>query len=777
MTTILIKKKDTAGVPAPGDLTNAAGGTEIAVNTATKRIYTKDSGGNVVELGTNPSAITGNLLFSPDNTLDIGASGTSRPRSMFLGTNITVGSLTSTRVPYASTGGLLVDSANLTFDGSTLVASNLTDSSLTSGRVTYATTGGNLTDSANFTFNGTDLTVSGAVNAGTINATTLDLTNLEVTNIKAKDGTAGMQIADSTGVVSFTANPVLSGGTANGVAYLNGSKVLTTGSALTFDGSNLTAATSALYPNITIASSGNNAIFGFKINNTGTGGVDWRVEQGRSAVGDFNISAPGVYGSPLYAINAASTAHYWSTTTGEQMRLTSTGLGIGTSSPASRLHVNASSSGGGGIFGRESFNYATVSTLGSSVDAVFGGGVIASATTGEVVKTVANDAHYIKMQISDGITFHTNITGAAGTSVARGTNERMRITSAGNVGIGTSSPNARLSVRTTGAQVDVSSSATDVTFEAIDRAAITNAVDTRFYTRNGTFQWHNSSYAERMRLDASGNLGIGTSSPNALIHTLGADGTTADLARFQQTNQGNLLIQSQQGNQSLGGANGILFSNATGNMGWRTNASSGSAQLLLSTSGLLGVGVTSPATTVDIYGATNSDLQLSAGGTVKLYAQANTTNAYGAFGTITNHALVFLTNATEKARITSGGDLLVGTSTAGGSLTNTARATVGISSTYNGTAVAPNNTTIAIFTAPTNNGAAYMLTATIEGPDTPSSYTCVGILRTSGTGSNPNYTALATASTASVTLSGTTVQYIQSSGVEQPVKWSILRIV
>jgi len=170
-------------------------------------------------------------------------------------------------------------------------------------------------------------------------------------------------------------------------------------------------------------------------------------------------------------------------------------------------------------------------------------------------------------------------------------------------------------------------------------------------------------------------------------------------------------------------------------------------------------------------------LQLSAGGTVKLYAQANTTNAYGAFGTITNHALVFLTNATEKARITSGGDLLVGTSTAGGSLTNTARATVGISSTYNGTAVAPNNTTIAIFTAPTNNGAAYMLTATIEGPDTPSSYTCVGILRTSGTGSNPNYTALATASTASVTLSGTTVQYIQSSGVEQPVKWSILRIV
>jgi hypothetical protein len=105
MTTILIKKKDTAGAPSAGDLTNAAGGTEIAVNTATKRIYTKDSGGNVVELGTNASTstiadltvtntltvsgtVTSNLIFT-DNTYDIGASGATRPRNLFLAGNIT----------------------------------------------------------------------------------------------------------------------------------------------------------------------------------------------------------------------------------------------------------------------------------------------------------------------------------------------------------------------------------------------------------------------------------------------------------------------------------------------------------------------------------------------------------------------------------------------------------------------------------------------------------------------------------------------------------------
>ena len=37
--------------------------------------------------------------------------------------------------------------------------------------------------------------------------------------------------------LTLGANPILSGGTANGVAYLNGSKVLTSGSALTFNGS------------------------------------------------------------------------------------------------------------------------------------------------------------------------------------------------------------------------------------------------------------------------------------------------------------------------------------------------------------------------------------------------------------------------------------------------------------------------------------------------------------------------------------------------------------
>jgi len=45
---------------------------------------------------------------------------------------------------------------------------------------------------------------------------------------------------DASQNVTFVNQPTYSAGTANGVAYLNGSKVLTSGSALTFDGTNLT---------------------------------------------------------------------------------------------------------------------------------------------------------------------------------------------------------------------------------------------------------------------------------------------------------------------------------------------------------------------------------------------------------------------------------------------------------------------------------------------------------------------------------------------------------
>jgi hypothetical protein len=60
---------------------------------------------------------------------------------------------------------LLSDAAGLTWDGTNLTASQLRSSGLTSGRVTFASTSGLLADSSNLTWNGSTFAITGALTA------------------------------------------------------------------------------------------------------------------------------------------------------------------------------------------------------------------------------------------------------------------------------------------------------------------------------------------------------------------------------------------------------------------------------------------------------------------------------------------------------------------------------------------------------------------------------------------------------------------------------------
>jgi len=98
--------------------------------------------------------------------------------------------------------------------------------------------------------------------------------------------------------------------------------------------------------------------------------------------------------------------------------------------------------------------------------------------------------------------------------------ERMRITSAGNVGIGTSSPNTKMTV-STGVN---SSTRTFLVDNAHSGGSMYNAFgvyvgDTdRLVTLSADYgesiMAFQTNSSERMRIDSSGNVGIGTSSPN-----------------------------------------------------------------------------------------------------------------------------------------------------------------------------------------------------------------------------------------------------------------------
>ena len=160
------------------------------------------------------SAVIGNLTATSGTvTTLVSSSATLTNLTSTSGTVTTLVSSSATLTNLTSTSGtistLASSSASITTaSGTTLTYSSGTVTNLTSSSATLT----NLTSTS-----------------GTI--TTLSGSSASITNI------SGTSLTVSTATLS--SNLTLNGGTANGVLYLNGSKVATSGSALVFDGTNL----------------------------------------------------------------------------------------------------------------------------------------------------------------------------------------------------------------------------------------------------------------------------------------------------------------------------------------------------------------------------------------------------------------------------------------------------------------------------------------------------------------------------------------------------------
>ena len=181
----------------------------------------------------------------------------------------------------------------------------------------------------------------------------------------------------------------------------------------------------------------------------------------------------------------------------EKMRVDGGGnVGIGTSSPASKLHV---ADGGSTVQSKDANGYARVTQQnGSAQLGLFRSG--ASAGGGYIGGN--SDASFIVM--NDSFT------------------ERMRINSSGKVGIGTSSPTADLHVEANGSNIarfgDDFGNNVALTIEndtGIAKIRYDQASD-------GTANKHLGFFAgssEAMRIDSSGKVGIGTTTPtDAKLH-------------------------------------------------------------------------------------------------------------------------------------------------------------------------------------------------------------------------------------------------------------------
>jgi hypothetical protein len=284
----------------------------------------------------------------------------------------------------------------------------------------------------------------------------------------------------------------------------------------------------------------------------------------------------------------------------------------------------------------------------------------------------------------------------------------MRIDSSGNVGIGTSSPSAKLNVlgATSYAGLTIQALLSDSTAPATGTGAVLafegkydgtayanyaaigglkeNATSGNFAGYLGFYTRANGSLpAERMRIDSSGNVGVGTTSPGAKLssNVSGAGSVTA----LNLTNDNTGLaagtgpaINFGINSASLGAFGKLEVLNETATVGsnsymaFSTRGGDVLAERMrINSSGNVGIGTSSPSNRLQIYQNTTFTVMAVENQTTNLQLQVNDGVATGAGVMLINGAypLTFWTNSSERMRIDSSGNLLVGTTTSGGRLT------------------------------------------------------------------------------------------------------------
>jgi hypothetical protein len=205
-----------------------------------------------------------------------------------------------------------------------------------------------------------------------------------------------------------------------------------------------------------------------------------------------------------------------STNGSERLRITSTGnVGIGTTSPASTLQLETAGGGSSDLWG------GRLLTLRNFAPGVF----FEDRSTGDSNFLLSADGNSFRIQSTPNVD---------GTSIS----ERMRITSTGNVGIGTNSPTEALMVQAAAGATIVArdGSARSVRMKSPDatdtlaRIGTTSnhslAIEAGTGSGSNNFMAFTTQGSERLRITSDGDVGIGSEAPNAKLEVRGGHSTT-----------------------------------------------------------------------------------------------------------------------------------------------------------------------------------------------------------------------------------------------------------
>lgn len=242
----------------------------------------------------------------------------------------------------------------------------------------------------------------------------------------------------------------------------------------------------------------------------------------------------------------------------------------------------------------------------------------------------------------------------AGALVAITSNtERMRIDSAGNVGIGLTNPSTKLHVAGTVTATAFAGDGSSLTgIESLPAAIDVNG----------------SAPDDSLVIDSAGNVGIGTSSPQTRLHAFSSATTTTVSIQGSLSagaNTPTLDFTGNNGGYSFGARIQAIRDTSAGGyalaFGTTTNnAAEGSApteRMRIDTSGRVGIGTATPSSKLEVYDASTAVARVTAG--TEIFEIRNTGSEVR-LAVVSADPMTFRTSNVEAMRIDSSGDVLPG---------------------------------------------------------------------------------------------------------------------